>query len=113
VSSFSVVRPTERMRYWTDNDDADATTKHENEALLWTWDLDKSGELASGETVSSAAYEDSGVTRSGAGTSATTVYATVTGLGEFKVTVTLSTGRKLVRVVRFYAKVGSKPTDYR
>ncbi len=105
MSSSTVFSPLERSRYFRDEDGALATTKRQDEVLKLT--LDWTDDLASAETVSSAAYVDSGVTTSSKSVATPQTLVTVSGVGEFEITVTLSTGRKLQRVVRYY------PTDGR
>lgn len=100
-------------RWFRDTDGAIATTKHRDELLQVT--LNWTDRLASGETVSSAAYEDSGVTRSGVSVSTPSTICSVTGLGEFEVEVTTSASRKMVERVRFYdfEGPGARERDYR
>lgn len=101
--------PLERNRWWDDGD-AYATTKREDEIVRWAHDW--SDALQTSETVSSCAYDDDGVTRTNTSLASNVSSADVTGIGEFEVTATLSTGRKLQRVVRFYAQDGTRKTDY-
>jgi len=79
--------------------------------------LDFTADLAGAETISSAAWEDSGITTSSRSLATPVATATVTGTnGETVVTATLSTGRKLQRKLRFVAPgdVGaSLARDYR
>jgi hypothetical protein len=94
-------------------DDGLATTKAREDELRVVWDL--TDYLASGETVSSAAYQDSGVTHSAASVSTPQVIFTVTGLGYTIVTATLSTGRTVEQVFYFLDKacgVGRLDSDY-
>ncbi len=102
----------QRPRWYSDEDGAYATVVHDAaEDLKVTWDL--TDYLASGETVSSATYADSGAVTSSKSVSSPQVIFTITGIGETKVTVALSTGRELVRRWRVYEASG-KPTasDY-
>ena len=110
MSSATVFMPLERSRYFRDTDGALATTKRQDEIvqLVINW----TDYLASGETVSSVAYVDSGVTRSSSSATTTTSTTSVTGVGETEVTATLSTGRVLQQVVRFYGTDGAA-SDYR
>ncbi len=89
-----------------------ATTKAKDDELQVRWDL--TDYLASAETVSSAAYEDSGVTTSSKSVSTPVVIFTVTGLGYATVTATLSTGRTVEQRFYFLAKDGAPLVrDYR
>jgi predicted RNA-binding protein (virulence factor B family) len=103
--------PLERTRYFADDEGVLSTTKREDEILQLV--IDWTDQLSSGETVSSVAYVDSGVTTSSASATTTTSTVTVTGIGETEITATLSNSRKLQRVVRFYAADGSRARDYR
>jgi hypothetical protein len=70
--------------------------------------------LASGETVSSAAYSDRGAVTSGKSVSSPTITFTITGYGYTEVTATLSTGRNVTR--KYYTlppEGGEVPSDYR
>lgn len=111
ITSFD---PPERpgSQWFRDINGVPTTSKHKDEILLLTVDVSES--VASGETVSSASWSDSGVTTSSRNTTSTTVYANVTGTnGGTTVTITLSTGRKLVRGFRFIdVPDGSQGTDY-
>lgn len=62
--------------------------------------LDLTTYLASGETVSSAAYTDRGTTTSTKSVSSPNVIFTITGIGETEVRITLSTGRQVTAVFR-------------
>lgn len=79
-----------------------------------TWNL---GDwLASAETVSSAAYEDSGVTTSSKSVSSPSVIFTITGHGYTTVTATTSNNR--TKEKKFYVLApdeteGPEPSDYR
>lgn len=72
-----------------------ATTKAYDDEVQLRWDL--TDELASGETVSSAAYADHGVVTSGKSVSSPVIICTVARLGYTIITATLSTGRTLER----------------
>jgi hypothetical protein len=104
--------PLERNRWFVDEDGARATSKRYDEkipAILdWTDQLE-------GDTIAGTpTYEDRGVTRSSTSNTTTTTTTHVTGLGEFKVTVTTAAGLILQRIVRFYdASGGRMPRDYR
>lgn len=110
MSSFTHYRPTERTRYFPDEDGVMSTTKREDEILVLS--IDWSDELTSSEAVSSMAYSDSGVTTSGASLTGNVSTVTVTGIGEVEVTATLDSGSKLQRIYRFYDREGSITTDY-
>ena len=108
MSSFE---PLVRNRWFVDQDGAFATPKRLDEIIAWSHDWTDA--LASGETISSAAYVDSGTTRTNVTAVSPITAADVAGVGEFEVTVTLSTGRKLQRVFRFYDYGGSATSDYK
>lgn len=110
MSIFSAVHPLRRRHNFTDDGGVESYTAREDEIRGWSHDW--TDELASGETVSSAAYVDSGVTRSSVTLATPITSCNVTGLGEFEVTVTLSTGRSLQKIVRFYADDGHRSEDY-
>lgn len=79
--------------------------------LAVTWSL--LDYLASGETVSSAAYSDSGVTTSSKSVSSPSVLFSITGIGETEVAATLSTGRVVTRRFRTYlAQTMRREKDY-
>lgn len=111
MSSSAVILPLERTRYFRDRDGVLATSKRYDEIVQLV--LDWTDQLASGETVSSVAYEDSGVTRSSTSNTTTTSTTSVTGTGETEITVTTSAARKLQAVVRFYGAEGVRAGDYR
>ena len=102
--------PLSRNRWFADSDGAMATTGREDEHVPCI--IDWSGLLLSGETVSSVAYVDSGVTRSSTSlaTPVTTDY--ITGIGETEITVTTSASRKLQKVVRIYGESNQPVQDY-
>lgn len=100
----------QRNRWWRDEDGAWATSVYdETEDIRVVWDL--TDYLASAETVSSAAYEDNGITTSSKSVSTPQVIFTATGIGETKITATLSTGREAVRTFRVYQETG-RSLDY-
>lgn len=105
MSSVAAILPLERTRWFSDRDGALATSKRSDEILLLS--LDWTDQLDSGETVSSVAYVDDGVTTSGATLASPVSTVLVTGIGEVEVTATLSTGRKLQRVTRFHGTDGA------
>ncbi len=111
MSSSIILDPLERSRYFRDRDGVLATSKAEDDDLRVVLDL--TDYLASGETVSSASYADSGVTTSSKSVATPQVLFTVTGTGYTTVTVTMSTGRTVDRIVRFYDSGGAKAMDYR
>lgn len=110
MSSVSAILPLERTRYFTDRDGELATSKRNDEIIQLS--LDFTDQLATSETVSSVATVASGVTLSSASLATPVWTANVAGVGEVEVTATLSTGRKLQRVVRFYGTDGMA-SDYR
>lgn len=93
------------------HEDGLATTKAKDDDIQVRWDL--TDYLAASETVSSAAYSDSGVTTSGKSVSTPVVIFTVTGLGYTTVTATTSNSRTVEQKFYFLDKAGgSGPTDY-
>ncbi len=102
----------QRSRWWPDTDGALATTlMKETDDLRVVWDL--TDYLASAETVSSAAYADSGVTTSSKSVATPQVIFTITRIGETEVQATLSTGRVVTQVFRTYLAGGVRAKDYR
>ena len=97
-------------RWWHDTDGAFATVARDDEAIKVTWDL--TDYLASGETVSSAAYVDEGTVTSSRSVSSPQILFTMTGNGETEVTATLSTGRIRQAVFRICEPAGSPTRDY-
>lgn len=115
MSSSTVILPIERIqrgdsRYFRYADGI-ATTKAEDDDIVLR--LDWTDYLAASETVSSAAYEDSGVTRSSTSVSTPVTITTVTGLGSTTVTITTSNSRTAEIVVYFLPKGGVRAQDYR
>mgnify|MGYP001590501062 CR=1 FL=1 len=111
MSSSTVILPLERTRYFPFRDGI-ATTKAVDDEIQLV--LDWTDELASGETVSSAAYVDSGVTTSSKSVATPLTTCTVNKTGYTTVTVTLSTGRTRERRVYFISPHGGLgATDYR
>jgi hypothetical protein len=88
-----------RIKYFTDRDGKMSQVKRYDEIvpLIINW----SDELGS-DTISSVAYSDSGVTRSSTSNTTTTTTTYVTGTGETEITLTLASGAKKQRVVRYY-----------
>lgn len=112
MSYHSFTVPTERRPYFIDTDGNLTYTKREDEVV--TRAINWGPQLYSGESISSVAYEDHGVTRSSTSNTGNVTTTSVTGTGYFEVTVTLSSGRKLQRVVRFVSTEGAGPSsDYR
>lgn len=96
--------------WFRDLDGIKSIVQHPDEKR--TFSVDWTHSLASSETISSVAYDASGVTVSGAALSSPTSTITVEGSGgSLKITATLSTGRKLVDVRRFY-RDGPLARDY-
>lgn len=88
-----------------------AVLNKQTDDLAVVWDL--TDYLASAETVSSAAYSDSGITTSGKSVSTPQVLFSVTGIGETEVSATLSTGRVVTQKFRTYlAQSRSREKDY-
>lgn len=101
----------QRKDWFTDHDGALATTlmdQADDKRVVW----DLTDYLASSETVSSAAYVDSGAVTSSKSVSSPQVIFTVTGYGSTKVTATLSTGRQVTQVWRTYPPSGNQVKDY-
>lgn len=97
---------------WQEDDDGAlfAVLNKTTDDLAVVWDL--TDYLASAETVSSAAYADSGITTSSKSVSTPQVRFTVTGVGETEVTATLSTGRQVTQRFRTYLTSVRRRTDY-
>jgi hypothetical protein len=111
MSSTTFYEPLERNP-WFDYEDGIGMVKAEDDDIQVNWNL--TDYLASGETVSSAAYEDSGVTTSSKSVSSPTITFTVTGLGYTTVTATLSTGRTVEKTFYLIGPQESPvPRDYR
>ena len=104
----------QRNRWQRDEDGALFTsTPLVTDDLKMAFDL--TDYLAGSETVSSAAYVDSGVVTSSKSVSSPQVLFTMTGWGETEVQVTLSTGRVVTQIFRIYPPQGrrNRTTDYR
>jgi hypothetical protein len=99
MSSLSIILPLERTRWYTDRDGVVATTKRYDETIEVA--VDWTDQLATSETVSSVAYDASGVTTSGAALVSPVSTVTVGRTGDLEITATLSTGRILQRLLRF------------
>ncbi len=99
-------------RWQPDVDDVPfAVLNKETDDLAVVFDL--TDHLASAETVSSAAYADSGITTSSKSVATPQVLFSVTGVGETEVAVTLSTGRVVTQRFRTYLAQGlSRTKDY-
>lgn len=99
-------------RWQLEDDGALATTLSKStDDVKVAWDL--TYYLASAETVSSAAYADSGAVTSSKSVATPQVLFTITGIGETEVQATLSTGRVVTQVWRTYAATGTRSRDYR
>ena len=112
MSSATVFGKLERSRYFDDGD-AMASSVREDEIVSIV--IDWSNELArlpSGQTISSVAYEDSGITTSSPTNTTTTTTCKATGVGETEITVTTSGGYKLEKLVRHYPQSGAIAGDY-
>lgn len=109
MSSQTVILPLERSRYFRDHDGLLSISKRSDEIV--SLPIDWTDQL-SGETISSVAYVDSGVTRSSTSNTTTTSTTLVTGVGETEITTVTSGGRKLQMVVRFYDAEGVGVRDY-
>lgn len=110
MSSSSVAWPLERRRHFQDGDGNMAFSKRDDEItqVVLNWDSQ-----IGGDAISSVAYEDHGVTRSSTTNTGSTTTTSVTGSGYFEITVTLTSGRKLQRIVRFISTDGGEKSDYR
>lgn len=97
--------------WFLDMDGVPTTSKREEEIKSYTVDL--ADTLATGETISSVSHTASGITVNSSSNSTTTYSAVITGTGgELKSTITTSSSRKLVRLLRFLA-IDRVTTDYR
>lgn len=105
----------QRTRWWEDTDGAWATTLNDvDDSVKVTWDLRDYMDSDAGESVSSVAFEDSGVTTSSKVLFQSQETFVMTGCGETKVTATFSTGRKLTRFFRIYeTNANPRLRDYR
>ena len=110
MSSSTVLLPLERSRYFPYRDGM-ATTKADADEVVLI--VDWTDELASGETVSSASYADSGVTTSGKSVATPLTTCTVTKLGYTTITITTSASRTRERRFYYLPRSGTYPTDYR
>lgn len=107
----AIYLPLERNRWFRDGDGALATAKREDEIIecIINW----GNLLLSGETCSSVAYVDSGLTRTGTALAGSETTDYLAGTGETEITVTTSLSRKLQKVVRCYDEDGGTLSDYR
>ena len=112
VSSTTVILPLERSRWFRNERNELSITKHPNEIIRLTLDWGDMA-LASGETVSTAAYTDSGVTRTLSSVSGNTTIATFEGTGYTEINITTSASRELIQRVNFYPIDGRIVGDYR
>lgn len=110
MSSATLQEPLVRTPHFRDEQGVISYCKPKDDEIAITWNL--TDYLATSETVSSAAYEDSGVTTSSKSVSSPSILFTVTGCGQTKVTATLSSGRTHERVFRFYEPEGAPVSDY-
>ena len=96
----TVVLSESRRPTFADRDGVETMPKSESSVSTVT--LDWADLLASGETISSAAWSDDGVTCTGETISGATTYATVTGTsGETQIKIVTSASRTLVRTIKF------------
>ena len=102
--------PLERSLFFADDDGALATAGREDGHVPVI--IDWGNLLLSGETISSVAYDDSGVTRIGTALSGSRTTDYITGIGETEITCTTSLSRKLQKIVRIYAESSSVQADY-
>ncbi len=101
----------DRTQSSEDQDGGRIYVKNTDDIVPWSWNWKNL--LASGETVASAAYTDSGVTRTAEALASPVTSCNVTGLGEFECVITTSTGRKFSNVFRFWAPQGGREYDYK
>lgn len=93
-----------RRHSWRDSDGVETVSKPRDSVESYT--LDWSDDLASNETISSSAWEYSGVQGSGEADTDTSTSAVITQSdGVATNTITTSDGRTLVHVVRFIGVV--------
>lgn len=100
-SSQTVYAPRSRVSHYRDIDGAMATVIEDGELVALS--VDWTDALASGETVSSVAYEASGPTIASVSLATPVWSATVTGTGDLEVIATTSAGRKVARTLRYIA----------
>lgn len=116
MSSTSFDLPERPGSEWfLDEEGVPTTSKHRDELLPIIIDLGQHRAILGGATISSASWKDQGVTTSSRTTTSSTVTANVLGSdGAFTVTITLSTGEKVVRTRRFLGVADGrrKETDY-
>lgn len=110
MSSSTVILPLSRRRHFIDRNGELSYSKRYDEKLEVR--LDFTDRLKSGESVSSMAYEDSGVTRSNTALASNVASFDATGLGYTIATATLSSGRILELAVNFYDSSGTQLGDY-
>ena len=109
LASSTLYRPLERTRFFRDQDGVLSTSKREDDVVQVT--IDYTDQLG-GVTISSVAYADSGLTTSGKSATTTAITFSFTGIGETEITLTLSSGLKIVDKVRGYDVDGARPRDY-
>ena len=109
MSSSTVFAPLERSRYFAYRDGMATTIAKDDDTVL-RWDL--TNYLASGQTVSSATWVDSGVTSSSKSVATPVVIGTVTGHGYTTITATLSSGETVESKWYYLPKDGQLQADY-
>lgn len=102
-ASNTAILPLQRTTHFFDRNGDLSYSKRPDEKV--TVVINWANELGS-DTISSAAYVDSGTTRTTVSATTTTTTCTVTGVGYFKVTATLASGNKLQKIVNFYDSSG-------
>lgn len=111
--------PRERNEWFLDKDGVPTTSKHKDE--IKTYDVDFAEQLTSGETLATVTTDPQGVTVSassivaGIDAANTAARLTVTDTdGHVEITVTTSTSRTLVQLIRFIGNpLPSPERDYR
>lgn len=108
-STSTLVLPIEPTPWFRGHDGLLTRAKREDEKFAETWDIED--QLASGETISSVAWEYSGITGSSETNTTTTFGVTVTGTGTATAKITTSASRILEYKFR-WAGIDEEPDDY-
>ena len=109
----TLLLPKERQDWYLDGDYVWTTHKHRLETINYS--IDWADVLASGETISSAVWNSTGLTVSGEAVSGTETSANVTDTdGDIELKITTSASKIHVRVLRFrsVAEGGRRTRDY-
>lgn len=103
----------DRLEWYPDKDGILTTAQHENETRTRTFDYSDLLQSLGGVTISSSAWEASGVTTSSPSATTTATTVTVAGTnGYVKNTLTLSNGNTHVATYRFRAKPQESEPGY-